>query len=172
MNESTQEQTFLTMIKAPCVSTSKKYGILPSVMAAIGIDISKFGTTNEFCITRNVYMLPADKDWYGKVYSKDTGVIYDKASDCSDGSILYRVYTDHQDSVKDFVEYIAMSRRSKDGPFRYASLFRCKEYIESVSRLLRAGFMESYLHDIGDIPYHSKIVKIIQDYALYTWDNE
>ena len=172
MDTSTQEQTFLTMIKAPCIETCKKYGIrCPSVIAAIGVDISKFGTTKEFLKTRNVYLLPYDSAWLGSVYCKDDEKYYTKASEAPVGSVLYKLYGDHQDSVKAFVEYLATARRSSSGPLTYGHTFRADDYTKFISMLIRAGFMEKYLHQLGETEYHGRIIKIIQDYALYTWDN-
>ena len=79
------------------------------------------------------------------------------------------MYTDHQDSVKDFISFIGSSRRSENGPFKYASIFGISDYKESILKLMRAGFLNNYLNRIGDIEYSSRLIQIIQDYNLYLW---
>lgn len=167
------ESTFLNMIKAPCIEQGKKEGILPSVMAAIAISISKWGTTPNFYTTRNVYMLPVLDDWYDKCYSVFTGKMYDSPKDVDKyDSNLYRVYSDHQKSVKDFIAFMASAKRSKDGPLRYGSVIGCTDYKETVNRLIRAGFMQHYMNRYDDILFIDDLIAKIEAYHLYEWDEE
>ena len=173
MQLTSNETMFLNMIKPVCIMQSVQEKIAPSVMAALAITISDWGTTKDFLLTRNVYMIPVDRDWYGKCYSKDTGKIYNSVENCPEiGSSLYRVYSTHQDSINDFISILMSSRRSKNGPLRYESLVRCVDYKESVYRLIRAGFMTTYLNRREDPWYAGYLQTIIEKYGLYEWDEE
>ena len=145
MQLTSNETMFLNMIKPVCIKRSVEEKIAPSVMAALAIDISNWGT-NPLCqYTRNVYTLPVGENWYGKCFSKNTKKIYDSVEKCTEiGSSLYRVYGSHQDSVNDFISTLMSSRRSKNGLLRYECLVRCTDYKESTNRLVRAGFMQAY----------------------------
>lgn len=166
------EKTFLDMIKKTCIDTCVANKITPSVVASLGIIISNWGTSKEFALTRNIYLLRTDNKWYGKCYSKDSGIIYDKVSDCKEsGAILYRVYDDHRDSIKDFIYNLIESRRSENGPLRYASIIGCTDYKETVNRLVRHGFMQHYLNRVDDVEYISTIIAILEKYELFLWDD-
>ena len=173
MQLTSNETMFLNMIKPVCIKQSVQEKIAPSVMAALAIVISDWGTTKDFLLTRNVYMIPVDRDWYGKCYSKDTGKIYNSVENCPEiGSSLYRVYSTHQDSINDFISILMSSRRSKNGPLRYESLVRCVDYKESTYRLVRAEFMTTYLNRREDPWYAGYLQTIIEKYGLYEWDEE
>lgn len=173
MQLTSNETMFLNMIKPVCIKRSIEEKIAPSVMAALAIDISSWGTSIDFQYTRNVYALPADENWFGQCYSKSTRKIYDSVKNCTEiGASLYRVYSSHQNSVDDFISTLMSSRRSKNGPLRYESLKRCTDYKKSINRLIRAGFMTSYLNRREDIFYASKLQSIIEKYGLYDWDEE
>lgn len=170
MQDSTKS-TFLNMIKNPCVNTCKEYRIIPSLMASLAIIISNWGTTKHFYNTRNVYLLPVDKDWFGKCYDSITGIVYDDQKSCTSGNSLYRVYDDHQKSVEDFISHIASSKRSEDGPLRYESVIGCYEYKEALDKLVRAGFLQDYLSTYDDQELIGKMISIIEKNHLYEWDN-
>lgn len=173
MQLTSNETMFLNMIRPVLVKRSVEEKIAPSVMAALAIDISSWGTSIDFSYTRNVYKLPVGDSWYGKCYSKDTKKIYDSPIKCTEiGASLYRVYSTHQDGIDDFISFFVSSRRSKNGPLRYESLIRCTNYIESSNRLVRAGFMQSYLNRKEDPLYAGKLQSIIEKYHLYEWDEE
>ena len=173
MQLTSNETMFLNMIKPVCIKRSVEEKIAPSVMAALAIDISNWGTNPLFQYTRNVYMLPVGENWYGKCFSKNTKKIYDSVEKCTEiGSSLYRVYGSHQDSVNDFISTLMSSRRSKNGPLRYECLVRCTDYKESTNRLVRAGFMEAYLNRKEDPWYAGRLQTIIEKYELFVWDEE
>lgn len=167
------ETMFLNMIKPACIKRSVEEKVAPSVMAAVAIDISNWGTDPVFQYTRNIYKLSVGDNWYGKCYSSITKKIYNTPKECTEiGSTLYRVYGTHQDSVNDFISILMSSRRSENGPLRYESLLRCTDYKESTNRLVRAGFMGAYLNRKEDQWYAGQLQTIIEKYELYKWDEE
>ena len=173
MQLTSNETMFLNMIKPTCVKRSVEERIVPSVMAALAIDLSNWGTSKLFSYTRNVYALSVSENWYGKCYSNSTGKIYDSVESCTEiGSSLYRVYGSHQDGINDFISTLMSSRRSKSGPLRYGCLVRCTDYKESTNRLIRSGFMQAYMNRREDLIYASHLQNIIEKYGLYEWDEE
>lgn len=167
------ETMFLNMIKPTCIKRSVEERVAPSVMAALAIDISNWGLDPVFQYTRNIYKIPVGDNWYGKCFSNNTKKTYDSVNICTEvGSVLYRVYSTHQDSVNDFISLLMSSRRSENGPLRYESLLRCTDYKESTNRLVRAGFMEAYLNRKEDPWYAGRLQTIIEKYELFNWDEE
>lgn len=166
-----QEQAFLNMIKPTIMSESLKYKVSPSVIAALGIIESKWGTNKIFSFAKNIYHIRTDSNWYGKCYNDKNNTIYDKKSDCKIiGAILYKVYNSHKEGISDFFLYLLESRRSKDGPLRYSSVFGCIDYKEFINKLVRAGFMQYFLNKNDDVVYTQNIISIIEKYELYLWD--
>lgn len=164
---------FINMIKPTCIRRSVEEKVAPSVMAALAIDISNWGLDPVFQYTRNIYKICVGENWYGKCFSNNTKKVYDSADECVEiGSILYRVYSTHQDSINDFISTLTSSRRSINGPLRYESILRCINYKESTNRLVRAGFMGAYLNRKEDPWYAGRLQTIIENYELYKWDEE
>ena len=174
MQLSNNETMFLNMIKPTCIKRSVENRICPSVMAALAIDISNWGTSKLFSHTRNIYAIKANKkDWFAACYSLKTNETYINPSKCDEYWLtLYRVYSNHQTSIYDFIELIASSRISSFGPLRYISLNRCSDYIEAIKRLQRAEFDIYYLNKKQDQSYWSHLQNLIEDYKLYEWDEE
>ena len=164
--------TFLDMIQKSCIDTTMEHNILPSVIASLGIIISNWGTTKEFYNTRNIYLLPADKEWSKQCYSKTSGHIYESIDQCTEiAPLLYRVYSDHRNSIQDFVYMMMNSRRTHTGPYRYSSIINVTDYKTVVEKLVRSGFMTDYLHRNNNVEYINMIIQIIEQYQLYLWDN-
>lgn len=174
MQLSNNETMFLNMIKPTCIKQSVENHICPSVMAALAIDISEWGSSRLFSHTRNVYGLKANKeDWFDSCYSLKTNKIYENPSECDEYWLtLYRVYSKHEISVQDFIDYMATARMSSFGPPRYASLDRCSDYVEALKRLQRAEFDIYYLGKRQDQSYWGHLQNLIEDYKLYEWDEE
>lgn len=174
MQLSNNETMFLNMIKPTCVKRSVENRICPSVMAALAIDISEWGSSRLFSHTRNVYALKADKkDWFSTCYSPKTNETYVNPSKCDEYWLtLYRVYSNHGTSVWDFIDYMASTRMPSFGPLRYASLNRCTDYVEALKRLQRAEFDIYYLGKRQDQSYWGNLQNLIEDYKLYEWDEE
>ena len=166
-----QEETFLNMIKPTIMSESIKYKICPSIIAALAIIESNWGTNRIFSFSRNIFHLKIDSNWFGKCYNDKNQLIYEKASDCDIiGAILYKVYNNHLESIEDFYLYLLESRRSKNGPLKYQSIINCLDYNETLNRLVRAGFMQHYLNRNDDISYTQRLLAILEKYELYLWD--
>lgn len=169
----TSNQTmFLNMIKPECIKTSIEKKVCPSVMAALAISISEWGTNKEYLKTRNVYLLDLE-GWYGRCYDTNTGSYYNYSSDCENPfANLYRVYKDAQESVSSFISFLVTPSLTNNGRSRYASIVRCTDYVECLKRLRRAEFDIYYLRDSKDTSYWAELQNIIERYELYKWDDE
>lgn len=168
----TSEKTFLEMIKIKTIDKCNKERICPSIIAMISIIKSSFGVSREAAFARNLFNLPIDDRWFGKCYSRDSGKIYNKKSDCKEiGAILYRAYQSFDQSIEDYVDYIVTKRRSKNGPLKYQSIIDCYDYKESLNRLVRSGFMMDQFRKNDDISFIQMMLNIIEKYKLFEWDS-
>ena len=169
----TLEQTFLEMIKPKVINKSNKERICPSIIAMISIIKSSFGVSREAAFARNLFNLSVDDNWFGSCYSKQSGKVYNKKSDCKEiGAILYRAYLSFDQSIEDYINYIITKRRSKNGPLKYQSIIGCYNYKESIDKLVRSGFMMDQFRKNDDISYIQMMINIIEKYELYKWDSE
>ena len=168
------EQTFLNMIKPTIINECNKNRFCPSIVAMISIIKSNFATTREAAFARNLFNLPIDELWFGMCYSKNSGKIYNKRSECREvGSILYKAYKNYNQSIEDFINYIVTKRRSKNGPLKYQFAIEDFNYKSCIDKLIRTGFMQDYFRLNDDIKFiQDKMINIIEKYKLYLWDSE
>lgn len=164
------ESKFLNKIKDVCIEESQKYNILPSVLAALAITISKWGSSKAFHKTQNVYLLTVNNNWQGKCYSKKLDKIYNTAQESTDSN-LYRVYDNYKNSIRDFVLYLLEARRSESGPYKYQGIVQCLDYKKSIDILHRAGLFDILDLDQDINQYASNLIAIIEKYKLYNWDS-
>lgn len=174
MQLTSNETMFLNMIKPTCIQKSIEERVCPSVMAALAIKISNWGTSREFVYTRNVYAIHAQVgEWFFGCWSPNTNEYYESPDKCTKVGInLYRVYNTHQESISDFISELVNARSSSSGPFRYASIIRCTDYKETINRLKRAQFDINYLRKNADLQYWGDLLTLIENNKLYEWDEE
>ncbi len=168
------ESTYLQMIKPTVMSSCNKYRICPSIIAMISILKSSFTTTREAAFARNLFNLTIDNSWFGKCYSKTSGKIYNSRSECKEvGAILYRAYNNYNQSIEDYVEYIATKKRFKDGPAKYQAIINDFDYKSCIDKLVRAEFIQDQfrLND-STMFIQDKLIGTIEKYELYIWDSE
>ena len=162
------EQLFLKLIKKPCIEAGLDNNILPSIIAVLAITTSSWGTGVHNGLTNNLFNLTVNDEWYGKCYSRDTQKIYNTKADCNEiGAILYRVYDNYDQSINDWAKYIVTERRSSGGALKYSKLTECLDYKEALSILMRNGFKRGN----EDPVYINNLIKIIEKYKLYDWDD-
>lgn len=172
MQLTSSEIMFLNMIKPGCVKTSIEKKVCPSVMAALAISISEWGTRKEYLRTRNIYLLGTE-GWYGRCYDANIGTYYNYTSDNENPfANLYRVYKDAQESVPSFISFLVDPSLTNNGHSRYASIVGCTDYVECLKRLRRAEFDIYYLKESKDTSYWAELQNIIEKYELYKWDDE
>lgn len=167
-----QQETFLNMIKPTIQEKSLQYKILPSLLATLAITISDWGESRIFSFSKNAYHIKQTRDWTEKVYSDKTQIVYDKPQTDPKAAPYYRVYNTHQEGLIDFIQYLATSKRSKNGPRRYESILYCTDYTEAINKLMRCGFMQSYLYMNDDIVYIQNLIKTVEEFGLYEWDED
>lgn len=168
-----EKDRFINSIKDQCISTSIYADILPSVVAAIAIGITDFGTSLNYTRTNNLFNIPADENFNGRCYSKDSRHMYEHYSENTEkNAILYRAYEKPSESLKDFITYLKTCRRSKNGPLKYNNIFRVSNYKKTIFILMESEFVYDFLHMSDNITWYSNMISIIEQNKLYEWDNE
>ncbi len=126
------------------------YKIPASITLAQGLLESGAGKSNLSVISNNHFGIKCHNGWRGeKVYAAD-----DTPNDC------FRKYSRVQDSYEDHAQFIANN-------FRYQGLFKLSitDYKGWARGLQNAGYAT-------DRAYANKLIKLIEDYELYKYDNK
>ena len=169
-----QEKYFLNIIENTCKKVGTLNRILPSMIGALAIYESSWGTRygaskNLFCLAVNI------GNQSDKIYSINTGKIYHAKDDSKKPDEYYpiyiKAYADYRESIDDFVSYLVNERRSPDGPFKFENLKNCIDYKEAVERLYRDGYY-TYVDTKNTAYFTSNIISIIEKYELYKWDEK
>ncbi len=172
MNNVSDKEIFLEMIKGSIIKYCNNERILPSVFASIAVKSSNWGNSVDVGYSKNLFNLTIDTS-YGRCYNINNNMIYNSKTECKDvAPILIRAYNNYDESIYDYISYVMNYRRGKNGPLKYSSIKNCTEYKECIDRLVRCGFMQDQFYKINDIVEIQELVKIIEDYKLYEWDNQ
>ena len=167
------EELFINITYPYIMDISKKFNILPSVLEANSIIESSWGSSNVYRLYYNMYNIPSDNNWYGKVYSVDSGKVYNTKADCKETApVLLKVFNNYHEGLEEYAIYLTSSRRSKNGPLRYGSIIGDCDYKSVVDKLIRHGYLQDHLHKQDDPSYSSNVISIIEKYELYKWDND
>ena len=174
MNNISDKEIFLEMIKDSIIKNCNNERILPSVFTSIAIKSSNWGNFVDVGYSKNLFNLTANtKDWYGKCYNVNNNKIYNSKSECKDkGAILIRAYNNYSESILDYISFVINYRRGNNGPLKYSSIKNCTDYKDCINRLIRCGFMQDQFYKINDIVEIQELIKIIEEYKLYNWDKE
>ena len=132
------------------VDQMKKYGIPASITLAQGLLESGAGKSDLSIRSNNHFGIKCHRGWTGeKVYTAD-----DNPNDC------FRKYRRVEDSYRDHSEFLT-------GTGRYAPLFelRVTDYKGWAKGLQQAGYAT-------DRAYANKLIKIVEDYELYRFDDK
>lgn len=174
MNNISNKEIFLEMIKDSIIKYCKNERVLPSVFASIAIKSSNWGNYVDVGYSKNLFNLTANaKNWHGKCYNVNNNKIYNTKSECTDkGAILIRAYNNYSESILDYISFVMNYRRGNNGPYKYLSIKNCTDYKECVDKLIRSGFMQDQFYKINDIVEIQELIKLIEDYKLYNWDKE
>lgn len=174
MNNISDKEIFLEMIKNYIIKYCNNERVLPSVFAAIAIKSSNWGDSVDVGYSKNLFNLTADsKSWQGKCYNIADNKIYNSKSECKDvGAILIRAYNNYDESIFDYVSFVMSFRRGNNGPYKYSSIKNCTDYKECINRLVRSGFMQDQFYMIDDISSIQELVQIIEEYHLFEWDTQ
>lgn len=172
MNNVSDKEIFLEMIKDSIIKYCTNERVLPSVFASITIKSSNWGNSVDVGYSKNLFNLPIDKSWQGKCYNVNNNEIYNHKSECKDaGAILIRAYNNYAESIYDYVSFVMSYRRGNNGPYKYLSIKNCISYKDCIDILVRCGFMQDQFYIINDVSKTQELVRIIEEYKLYNWDD-
>ena len=167
------KSSFFNRIKDIIIINCYENNIVSSVVAAIAAIVSNYGSLVHCLNSNNLFLLPADKNWLGKCYYSDTKKVYDSIEKCGyNHNNVYRAYSNTENCIKDFVNYLICSKRSKNGPLKYGNIIGAFDYKEVVNILIRADFFYDYFPNEDCITISNKIIKTIEEDKLFLWDEE
>lgn len=154
MSKVQHRSTFFEMIKTSIIDNSKKENICPSVIAALAAYISNNGNSVIATLAKNIFHLPAVNE--------------ENAYISEDGK--YRKYSNFNESIQDWVQYLISIKRSTDGPKKYESIIGDFEYKSVADKLVESGFATDYLYTNDSNNFKMNLISIIEDFELYKWD--
>ena len=159
--------------KSKLIDICSDFDIIPSIIYAISINITNNFSSKLFRYTNNCFNIPVDKKWYGKCFSKNSGIIYDNYTECKEnGAILYRSYDSCFESVKDFILYIKNYSASENGPCRYDCIFGMHDYKEILNDLIELDFPLKCFNISNYNAWYNDIISIIEKNKLFELDKE
>lgn len=173
MDSSYTKSTFINIIKDISILAGNNCNILPSVIGALAIKESDWGTDNDSKLTNNLFKEKVDGEWFGKCYSIKTQKYYNLPSESpEDKRLLIKVFDNARDSIQSWATYLSETRRSPDGPLKYAAIFDDTSYVSVIEKLNRTGYFKDHTRlKYDDVLYRSDIINIIENNDLYIWDN-
>ena len=143
-------EEYISTYKGIAIDHQNRYKIPASITLAQGLLESGAGKSRLARQGNNHFGIKCHKDWKGgKIYHDD-----DLANEC------FRTYKNAAASYEDHAKFIA----ERD---RYASLFSLsiRDYKGWARGLQKLGYAT-------DKAYANKLIKVIEDYQLYQYDNE
>ena len=151
---SQQQQTreeYIEKYKDAAIQSMKTHGIPASITLAQGCLESADGNSDLAVRANNHFGIKCHNDWKGPTY-------YKKGDD--PGKSCYRKYRSASESFKDHSDFLRYGQR-------YAFLFdlQITDYKGWSHGLKKAGYAT-------DPQYAQKLIKIIEDYRLYRFDQE
>ncbi len=151
---SQQQQTreeYIEKYKDAAIQYMKTHGIPASITLAQGCLESANGNSDLAVKANNHFGIKCHNDWKGPTY-------YKKGDD--PGKSCYRKYRNASESFKDHSDFLRYGQR-------YAFLFdlQITDYKGWCHGLKKAGYAT-------DPKYAQKLIKIIEDYRLYSFDRE
>lgn len=148
--ENSPQQAYIAKYSAIAVSEMERSGVPASITLAQGLVESRAGLSVLAVKGNNHFGIKCHKDWTGKrMYHDD-----DEKGEC------FRVYPTAEQSFRDHSDFL----RYRD---RYKGLFELKttDYKGWAHGLKKAGYAT-------DPAYPAKLIKVIEDYRLYTFDSK
>lgn len=143
-------EKYIAKYSSTAVSEMHRSGVPASITLAQGLLESAAGQSSLAAKSNNHFGIKCHSDWKGKKVYKDD----DKAGEC------FRVYPNAAASFRDHSDFL----RYQD---RYKSLFELDptDYKSWARGLKKAGYAT-------DRSYAEKLIKLIEDYRLYIYDQD
>lgn len=156
---------FFNKIKDGAIRSWENHKVLPSLVGAQGALESNFGRSELAVKANNLFGIKASPDWTGRKGW------YDTKEQAKDGTITtikaeFREYDSWADSIEDHGTFFTATEWRKQN---YANVIGEENYIKAVEAILEPIAMKSYA---TDLEYRNKIIRVIEQYKLYEWDNE
>lgn len=156
---------FFNKIKDGAIRSWENHKVLPSLVGAQGALESNYGRSELSVKANNLFGIKASPDWTGRKGW------YDTKEQAKDGTITtikaeFREYDSWDDSIEDHGTFFTATEWRKQN---YANVIGEENYIKAVEAILEPIAMKSYA---TDLEYRNKIIRVIEQYKLYEWDNE
>lgn len=149
------KKVFINTIKEGALQGYKAYNILPSLTIAQAILESGWGTTQLAIKGKNLFGIKAFSDWKGKRITMETSEWYNGVKQVIKAD--FRAYDSYDDSIMDHNKLLSTSR--------YEAVRKCKDYKSACEAVYKCGYAT-------DPEYAKKLIRLIEQYRLYEYDNE
>ncbi|WP_195852989.1 LysM peptidoglycan-binding domain-containing protein [Aerococcus sanguinicola] len=150
----TAQINFLNSLKSGAIESWRKYGVLPSIVAAQGIIESGWGGSDLATKGKNLFGI--------KATGNEPYILMPTREETPNGDIYinakFRKYNSWADSIEDHGKFLAENSR-------YRSLLGEKDYVKVANILQNVGYAT-------DSRYANSLIGVIQSYNLFAWDQE
>lgn len=160
LNDSSK-QDFIQELYPQAAEIYDKYGVLPSISISQAILESGWGKSELSAKSNNLFGIKADPSWKGKKVKMNTSEYYNK-------KIMddFRVYDSHEDSMKDYGEFLNNNKR-----YKQSGVFEATQYLKQAKAIENAGY-STVQNDKGEEIYAELLIGIIQEQNLQLLDYE
>lgn len=160
LNDSSK-QDFIQELYPQAAEIYDKYGVLPSISISQAILESGWGKSDLSVKSNNLFGIKADPSWKGKKVKMNTSEYYNK-------KIIddFRVYDSHEDSMKDYGEFLNNNKR-----YKQSGVFEATQYLKQAKAIENAGY-STVQNDKGEDIYAELLSGIIQEQNLQLLDYE
>ncbi|OOM80425.1 glycoside hydrolase family 73 protein [Clostridium sp. BL-8] len=160
LNDSSK-QDFIKELYPQAAEIYDKYGVLPSISISQAILESGWGKSDLSVKSNNLFGIKADPSWKGKKIKMNTSEYYNK-------KIIddFRVYDSHEDSMKDYGEFLNNNKR-----YKQSGVFEATQYLKQAKAIENAGY-STVQNDKGEDIYAELLIGIIQEQNLQLLDYE
>ncbi len=160
LNDSSK-QDFIKELYPQAAEIYDKYGVLPSISISQAILESGWGKSELSAKSNNLFGIKADPSWKGKKIKMNTSEYYNK-------KIIddFRVYDTHEDSMKDYGEFLNNNKR-----YKQSGVFEATQYLKQAKAIENAGY-STVQNDKGEEIYAELLIGIIQEQNLQLLDYE
>lgn len=157
------EKEFLNIIKDGSIKSWKSHSVLPSLVASQAILESGWGESDLAKNANNLFGIKADSNWQGDVYTVDTKEFLN--GEWTTVEANFRKYDDIGESIIDHANFFVENEFRRNN---YKHLIGETDYKKAVKAILKPIANYGYATDPN---YEDKIIKLIEQYELYEWDN-
>ncbi len=160
LNDSSKRD-FIQELYPEAAEIYDKYGVLPSISISQAILESGWGKSDLSVKSNNLFGIKADPSWKGKKVKMNTSEYYNK-------KIIddFRVYDSHEDSMKDYGEFLNNNKR-----YKQSGVFEATQYLKQAKAIEKAGY-STVQNDKGEDIYAELLIGIIQEQNLQLLDYE